>query len=122
MNINQRMDRAERHIHRLFQITGAENEMSQKLDDALAQLGAKEDAVIALVNTDASSISSLQSALDALKASQGDDSAEVAQVQGLIDKLTPVLTPAQPATTTPASTDPNAGTGTSAAQQGGQTP
>ena len=65
--------------------------MSQLLDDKLSELGLREDEVIALVQTNASTLSALQAAYDALSASQGGDSVQVAEVQALIDKLTPLL-------------------------------
>lgn len=65
--------------------------MSQLLTDKLAELGAKEDQVIAILNTDTSAIAALTAANVALAASQGDDSKQVAEVQGLIDKLTAVI-------------------------------
>jgi len=72
--------------------------MSQALSDKLAELGVKEDEIIAILNTDSSAIAALTAANAALAKSQGDDSAQVAEVQGLIDKLSAVIPPAGTAT------------------------
>ena len=68
--------------------------MSQALSDKLAELGVKEDEIISILNTDSSAIAALTAANAALAKSQGDDSAQVAEVQGLIDKLSAVIPPA----------------------------
>lgn len=94
--------------------TTKENAMSQALEDKLAQLGAKEDQVVALINTDQSALAALQAANDALKAAQGDDSADVKKVDDLIAKLTPLLPPAAPVTDATGTTPP-AATGQGAA-------
>ena len=72
--------------------------MSQALSDKLAELGVKEDEIISILNTDSSAIAALTAANAALAKSQGDDSAQVAEVQGLIDKLSAVIPPAGTAT------------------------
>ena len=83
--------------------------MSDALTAKLAELSDKEDQIIALVNTDASALDAMQKAKDALEAQGNDsDTAAVGQVQSLIDRLTPLLTPAAPATDPAPVTDPNA--------------
>lgn len=68
--------------------------MSQALDDVLARLDTSSDQIISLLTSDKSERDALQSSVDALRAAKGDDSAEVAKAQSILDKLTLAAAPA----------------------------
>lgn len=98
--IEEAIERLHRSLNKsLVFLLRRELQMSQELDDKLDQLSTTADQVVALLSTDKGDMAALQASVDALKATQGDDSAEVAKAQSVLDKLTAAVTPA-PATAT----------------------